>query len=95
MSNLNSLTNQLNMCINMQEFLIDLNKKLFHASYKYTHSIDTLQSAGCLSELLSELRRNENEFKDAVSKLIKYVENEHMEYIYKQSKTIQEQLSDA
>jgi len=92
MSNITSLAHQLSLCINMQDFLNELNSKLYHVASRYEQSIDSLQGAGYLSDLLPELRKNEAEFKDIVYNLIKYIEGEHISYIHTQSKNLQDQI---
>ena len=92
MSNITSLANQLSLCVNMQDFLNELNTKLSHVVSRYEQSINSLEGAGYLSDLSPELRRNEAEFKDAVYNLIKYVEGEHISYIHSQSKSLQDQI---
>jgi len=92
MSNITSLAHQLNLCINMQDFLNELNAKLSHVSSRYEQSIDSLQEASYLSDLLPELRRGEAEFKDTVYNLIKYIEGDHISYIHTQSKNLQDQI---
>jgi len=92
MSNMISLAHQLNLCINMQDFLNELNAKLSNVSSKYEQSIDSLKSAGYLSDLLSELERGEFEFKDTIYNVIKYIEEDHISYINTQSKNLQIQI---
>ena len=92
MSSITSLANQLSLCVNMQDFLNELNAKLSHVASRYEQSIDSLQGAGYLSDLLPELIRNKVEFKDSVYNLINYVEGEHISYIHAQSKNLQDQI---
>ena len=92
MSSITSLANQLSLCVNMQDFLNELNAKLSHVASRYEQSIDSLQGAGYLSDLLPELIRNKAEFKDVVYNLINYVEGEHISYIHTQSKNLQDQI---
>ena len=88
MSDIQSLANQLSWCMVTKNYLNELNGEIRFVSNQYADSIERLEH-NYISELLPEMRRMRDEFEDMASELIKHIENEHLEYVDKQSRSIQ------
>jgi len=52
-----------------------------------------LRENGYLEEMLIRVQEMQSEFEESANDLIKHIEMEHLEYIEKQSKSIQKTLS--
>lgn len=89
MSNIQELADQLGWCITTKDFLNDLNNELQFVANQYDTMTDNLAQSGYMSELLKEVEVMNEEFNQETAKLIGYIESEHLEYIHKQSQSIQ------
>ena len=93
MSNIQSFANQLAWCIQTQSYLNELNSEIRYVSDRYVQSVDMLRENGYLEEMLIRVQEMQSEFEESANDLIKHIEMEHLEYIEKQSKSIQKTLS--
>ncbi len=90
MSNLQSLADQLGWCITTSDYLNnDINDELRFVAKRYEDTVKDLRNAGYLSNSLEQIERMQEEFQRASEDLIRYIENEHLEYIKRQSGQIQ------
>ena len=83
-----SLADQLGWCITTKDYLNDLNSELKYISNSYNEAVDELREYGYLEEMLPNLQQLSQEFEDEINKIITYIENDHLDYIDKQSQTI-------
>jgi hypothetical protein len=86
-----SLADQLGWCITTKDYLNNLNAELKYVSNSYLNFADELKNSGYLEEMLLNLNLDilTQEFEEEIDKLIQYIENDHLDYIDKQSQTIQ------
>ena len=87
-----SLANQLGWCITTKDYLNNLNSELKYVANSYLEAVDELREYGYLEEMLPHLENLNQEFEEKVNKLIAYIENDHLDYIDKQSQVIQSKM---
>ncbi len=87
-----SLANQLGWCITTKDYLNNLNSELKYVSNSYNQAVDELREYGYLEEMLPNLQQLSQEFEDEINKVIAYIEDDHLDYIDKQSQTIRENM---
>lgn len=93
MSDIQSLANQLSWCMVTKNYLNELNGEITFVSQKYADGMDILEQ-NYVAELLPEIRRMKEEFEDMTRELISHIENEHLEYVDKQSQGVQRVLGE-
>ncbi len=86
------LGDQLGWCITTKDFLNELNGELKNVSLKYEQMVEDLEAGGYLEEMLKQIRVIQKEFEDEAESLIKYIEDEHLDFIDEQSKKVQKEL---
>ena len=93
MSQQQSLADQLGWCITTQDYLNDLNMELKSVAQQYQSSVDNLKEFGYIAEMMPHLENLCSEFKSSIDGVVDYIENEHIEYVNDQSKSIQGAIS--
>jgi len=88
MSDLQSLANQLSWCMVTKNYLGELNDEIRFVSKEYVESIERLKQ-NYIIELLPDMKRIQQEFEDMASELIRHIEDEHLEYVDRQSQGVQ------
>jgi hypothetical protein len=87
-----SLADQLGWCITTKDHLNNLNSELKYVAQYYNDGIDNLKSWGYFEEKLPHLEQLSNDFEQEINELIGYIENDHLEYVDRQSQAILAQL---
>ena len=87
-----SLADQLGWCITTKDYLNGLNSELKYVANNYVSAVDDLKQYGYIEEMLPDLEQLSQEFDSEINRIIQYIENEHFDYIDKQSQTIRDQM---
>lgn len=90
---MNSLSNQLGWCITTKDYLNNLNSEMRFVANQYTSMANDLGSSGFIAEMLPMIDSMSQEFNQDVNQIIKYVEDEHLAYVQKQSVAIQDVIN--
>ncbi len=88
-----SLEDQLGWCITTQDYLNDLNTELKYIAKQYQNSIDNLKSFGYMDDIMPHLEALCGEFETSIDTVVDYIEEEHIQYVYNQSVSIQGVIS--
>ena len=95
MSNEQSLANQLGWCISTKDFLSELNSELRYVVRNYESTVEYLQQGGYMAEFLTDIQYMQQKFNESVETLTRYVDSEHLDYIDKKSREVQDGLEEA
>jgi hypothetical protein len=89
----NSYANQLGWCITTKDYLNNLNNEMIYVASLYNNMVDELQAQGYMTDALPIAQNMNNEFQKEVIDIVKYIEDEHLSYIQKQSNAISSELN--
>jgi len=92
MADTQRLADQLGWCITTKDYLNNLDNELRHIASQYQHTVDELKQHGYMADLLPRIEQLNETFQNETQALIRYVEEEHLAYIDKQSRSIGETL---
>ena len=93
MSQQQSLADQVQWCIETQDYLNDLNQELKQVSEKYQNSIDELKRFGYLAEMIPKLESLCSDFQGGIDAVVDYIESEHIAYVDARVHTISNTIS--
>jgi hypothetical protein len=82
------LRDQLGWCITTKDYLNGLNGNLSDVSRQYQNMVNELRNHECMDNMVSVADVMSVEFDKEIRGLIKYIEDEHLAYIQKQSVAI-------
>jgi len=88
MNDKQSLANQLGWSITTKDILVNLISEIQYIVDKYNIMVNDLSDGGYFAEMLNEIKQMKNEFEYSAIMLIKHIEQEHLQYIENQKKSI-------
>jgi len=87
-----SLKEQLQWCVNTQDYLNQLVLELVKVSKEYNKCVDDLEQEGLIEEYLRKIREISLEFQTDVVKVVNYIQEDHQVYIQSQINQISSKL---
>lgn len=94
MADVQELADQLGWCNTTRNYLEELTEKLRGVNRTYELTIEDFTAKGYFSDLREDLGLDamQQEFADMTNNLIRYIEDEHIDYIDEESQIVQNAL---